>query len=56
MMGITDLIKIASVLAILTVSFGKLPIVLKELKVAQFKLLKDSQASKWGVPMLPPER
>ena len=56
MFGIGDLIKLASILAILTISAGKLPYVLKELKIAQIKLLKESQASKWGLPMLPPER
>jgi len=52
-MGIKALIQIAAALAILAVSSGKLPTILKEIRVAQLHLLKDSQASKWGQALLP---
>lgn len=55
-MGIDKLITIAATLAVLAVSTGQLPKVLREVKIAQLKLLKESQASKWGTPMLPPSR
>lgn len=53
-MGIKALIQIAATLAVLAVSSGKLPAILKEVRVAQLHLLKDSQASKWGQAMLLP--
>lgn len=53
-MGISNLIKIASILALLSVSSGRLPKIFNQIKIAQLKLLKDSQASKWGIPMLLP--
>ncbi len=52
-MGIKALIKIAVTLAVLAVSSGKLPAILKEVRVAQLYLLKDSQASKWGQTLFP---
>ncbi len=48
------LISISVTLAVLTVSTGQLPRVLKAVRIAQLKLLKESQSSKWGMPMLPP--
>lgn len=51
-MGIAKLIQIAATLAILAVSTGQLPRILREVRVAQLHLIKDSQASKWGRPFL----
>ena len=51
-MGIAKLIQIATALAILAVSTGQLPRILREVRVAQLYLIKDSQASKWGKPAL----
>jgi hypothetical protein len=53
-MGIEKLISIAVALAILTVSTGQLPHVLHAVRVAQLQLIKESQASRWGAPMLLP--
>jgi hypothetical protein len=53
-MGIAKLIQIAATLAILAVSTGQLPRILREVRVAQLHLIKDSQASKWGKPFLLP--
>jgi len=53
-MGITKLIQIAATLAVLAVSTGQLPRILREVRVAQLHLIKDSQASKWGTPFLLP--
>lgn len=52
-MGIKALIQIAATLAVLAVYSGKLPAILKEARVAQLHLIKDSQASKWGRAYLP---
>ena len=52
-MGIRALIQIAATLAVLAVSSGKLPALLKEVRVAQLHLIKDSLASKWGQAYLP---
>ena len=46
------LISIAVTLAFLTVSTGQTPRVLKIVRVAQLKLIKVSQASIWGRPLL----
>ncbi len=51
-MGISKLIQIAVTLAFFAVSSGRLPWVLKEVRVAQLKLIKESQASKWGRAMI----
>jgi hypothetical protein len=55
-MNINKLIQVAVTLAILAASTGQLPKVIKGVRIAQLKLIKESQASKWGMPMLPPER
>ena len=55
-MSIDKLITVAATFAVLAVSSGQLPKVLREVRIAQLKLLKASQASKWGTPMLPPNR
>lgn len=53
-MGIDKLILIASTLAMLTVSTGQVPKVLRSIQMAQIQLLKESQSSKWGQGMLLP--
>jgi hypothetical protein len=55
-MGIQKLISLSATLAILAVSTGQLQKVLKVVRVAQLQLIKDSQASKWEMPILPPGR
>ncbi len=55
-MNIDKLIQLAVTLAVIAASTGQLPKVIKEIRIAQLKLVKESQASKWGMPMLPPER
>lgn len=50
------LITLAATLAIITVSTEQLPKVLKEVRVAQLKLLQESQASKWPKAMTLPSR
>ena len=53
-MEINRLIQIAAALAAIAVSSGHLPQILHSVRVAQVQLLKDSQASKWGRPMMLP--
>lgn len=49
------LIQASVTLAIAAALTGQLPKVIREVHIAQLKLIKESQASKWGMPMLPPE-
>jgi len=46
-MGIKSLAQIAVTVAILAVSTGKLPLILKEVRKAQLVLLEESKASRW---------
>ena len=46
-MGIEKLISMGTMLAVLAASTGQLPKVILAVHVAQLKLLKESQASKW---------
>lgn len=50
------LISIAVSLGFLTVASGNLPTVLRKVRIAQIKLLKKSQASKWPKAMTLPSR
>jgi hypothetical protein len=50
------LVKIAVSLAILAASTGQLPKMIYKIQLAQLYLIKESQASKWGMPMLPPDQ
>jgi hypothetical protein len=52
-MGIKLLIQLAVAFAALAASSGKLPAILKQVRVAQLHFIKDSQASNWGRTMLP---
>jgi len=54
-MNIDRLIQASATLAIVAELTGQLPKVIREVRIAQLKLIKVSQASKWGMPMLPPE-
>lgn len=54
-MNIDKLIMASVTLAIAAALTGQLPKVIREVHIAQMKLVKESQASKWGMPMLPPE-
>lgn len=47
-----SLIKIAVTLAFIAASAGQLPKIIKEVRIAQLKLLKESQASKWPKALL----
>jgi hypothetical protein len=51
-----SLIKIAVVLAIVAVSSGNLPFILKQVRKAQLNLIMDSKASKWPKAMTLPSR
>ncbi|MBP9682517.1 MAG: hypothetical protein KBD76_14010 [Bacteriovorax sp.] len=53
-MNIDGLIKLSLTLAITAALTGQLPKVVKEMRIAQLKVLKESQSSKWGMPMLLP--
>ena len=48
------LIALAATLAILAVSYGQLPKILYQVRVAQIHLIKESQASNWPHAMLLP--
>jgi len=48
-----NLIKIAVTLAFIAASTGQLPKIIKEVRIAQLKLLKESQASKWPKVWVP---
>ena len=51
-----SLIKIAVVLAIIAVSSGNLPTILKHVRKAQRELIQDSKASKWPKAVTLPSR
>jgi hypothetical protein len=53
-MGFKSLVQVEVTLAILAVSTGKLPLILKEVRKAQLVLLEESKASRWGQVLLPP--
>lgn len=55
-MGIEKLISLAAALAIAAASTGQLPRIVHAVRVAQLQLIKESQASKWGIPLLMPLR
>lgn len=48
------LIQAAVAAALFAAATGQLPKFIQTFRVAQYQLLKDSQASKWGKPMLLP--
>jgi hypothetical protein len=55
-LNIDKLISISVTLAMVAALTGQLPKVIREVHIAQLKLVKESQASKWGMPMMLPAR
>ncbi|HMN68967.1 MAG TPA: hypothetical protein PKC28_10555 [Bdellovibrionales bacterium] len=55
-MGIEKLIPLAVAMAVTAAASGRLPQIIREVQIAQYKLLKESQSSKWGKAMLLPVR
>lgn len=49
----TNLIKIAIILAMAAASTGQLPLILHKVRIVQLELLRESQASKWDTPWVP---
>ena len=47
-----QLIKLAAILGVTAAMSGQLPKIIFQLRLAQLELLKESQASKWGTPVL----
>lgn len=52
----SDLIKIATILAFIAVGGGNLPKILNLVRKAQIQLVKDSQASKWPKALTLPSK
>lgn len=50
------LIDAALIIVLMAAAAGQLPRLVQTVRVAQLQLLKDSQSSKWGRPMLLPIR
>lgn len=48
------LIQAAVAAALVAAATGQLPKFIQHVRVAQFTILKESQASRWGKPMLLP--
>jgi hypothetical protein len=48
-----NLIKVDVMLAFIAAGTGQLPRIIKEVRIAQLKLLKESQASKWPKAWVP---
>lgn len=55
-MGIEKLASAALIAVMTAAASGHLPGLVREVQIAQLKLLKDSQSSKWGRAMLLPVR
>lgn len=53
-MGQNKLIEAAIITVLMAAATGQLPRLIQAVRIAQFQLIKDSQASKWGRPMLLP--
>ncbi len=47
-------IKAAVAIVLMVAAAGQLPRFVQAVRIAQYKVLKESQASKWGKPMLFP--
>ena len=47
MLGTEKIITLAAILAVMAAGTGQLPRIIKTVHIAQLKLLKESQASKW---------
>jgi len=55
-MGIEKLGEAAVAAVMIAAATGQLPRLVREVQIAQLKLLKESQSSKWGRAMLLPVR
>lgn len=55
-MGLSKLISIAVTATLLAASTGQLPRMIRTVQIAQLKLIKDSQASRWPKAMILPSR
>lgn len=55
-MGIEKLIPLAFAMAMTAAASGRLPQIICEVQIAQYKLLKDSQSTSWGMAKLLPVR
>jgi hypothetical protein len=55
-MGLSKLTSIAVTVVFLAAATGQLPLLIMALRVAQIKLIMDSQASKWPKAMTLPSR
>jgi hypothetical protein len=55
-MGLNKLIEAALIVVLMAAAAGQLPRLVQTVRVAQLQLLRDSQSSKWGRPMLLPIR
>jgi hypothetical protein len=53
---LSKLIEAALVVVLMATAAGQLPRLIQKVRVAQLQILKDSQSSKWGRPMLLPIR
>ena len=53
-MGLDKLIEAAVIFVFMAAAAGQLPRLVKTAKIAQYKLLKESQSSNWGKPFLLP--
>ncbi len=51
-MGVEKLAQAAVAAVMISAATGQLPKLVREVQIAQFKLLKDSQESNWGRVML----
>lgn len=47
-----SLVKVAAAIMLIIAAAGQLPRFVQAMRVAQYKVLKESQASTWGKPML----
>lgn len=55
-MGLEKVISIVAALAIWAASTGQLPKMIREVQIAQLKLLKESQSKSWGSALLLPTK
>jgi hypothetical protein len=53
-MDIRKLVDAALVVVLMAAAAGQLPRLIQTVRVAQLQLLKESQSSKWGRPLLLP--
>jgi hypothetical protein len=53
-MGISKLVDIALIMAILGAISGNLPLMIKQVRKAQIQVIQESMSSNWGKPWTPP--